>query len=363
MKNAALLLFSFVLVHISMTARAQDQYTLQMLSQEGVNVISEPMPSGFKEAGDTSFTIYSNASVSLSIYFVNGPQYHTIFNPNPTGIIINGETFMFYCGSEMTIRQNFSNVLESHEFSFLGNRYLMLINFREDCLGKGCRYRCYNIFDITNPKNIFQTSFSSLFQGKESFGDYNNDGKLDFARFAPKSSGNEFADGLDRYTVTAYTLDKGRVKQLINKTNHPYYMIVKSDEAALNFQVLQADWFMTLNDTSGKSAPKTQYFAEYVSFDPLYRHLYQPNGVRVDKNKYGVLIKNLTDLEAAQDYCEKMSSIKYTNTYIMVDQYTEPIKYQVFVGNSNTHATAVQYQQKLKESGITGKIFDFRKDN
>lgn len=342
---------------------AQDTYTLEMLSQEGVNVIAEPMPSGFKEVGDTSYTIFEGASVSLVTYFVNGPQYHTIFNPNPTGLYLNGQHFKYYCSTEMSIKQNFSNILQSYEFSFLGKRYLMLINFREDCLGKGCRYRCYNIFNISDPNNISQISFSSLFEGKESIGDFNNDGVIDFARFAPKASGDEFPDGLDRYTVTAYTVTNDKVKQLNNKQNHPYYMVVKSDESAYRFEVLQADWFVALKDTSGSVAPKTDYFAEYVSFDPLYRHLYQPNGVRVDKNRYSIFVKDVTDLEAAQDYCEKMRTINFTNTFIMVDQYTEPIKYQVFVGNFSSQSTAVQFQRQLREKGIIGKVFDFRKDN
>ena len=61
----------------------------------------------------------------------------------------------------------------------------MLISFRR-LFGENCRYRCYNVFDITNKESIRQTSFSSLFQGTDSFGDFNNDGKLDFVRVAPK---------------------------------------------------------------------------------------------------------------------------------------------------------------------------------
>ena len=71
---------------------------------------------------------------------------------------------------------------------------------------------------------------------------------------------------------------------------------------AQSFQVLKADWFFEVKDTSGNTAPSTSYFAPYISFDPLFRYLYNPEGIRIEKNRWSVHIKDLKDLESAQGF-------------------------------------------------------------
>ncbi len=342
---------------------AQESYTIGKLSSEKISILSNPVPSNPEEKGDTSFMHYKGCSLPFKTYFVNGSQYDNIFNPNPTGVYINGQHFVFYCTEEMTVRQNFSNILHNLEFTFLGRRYLLLINFREDCFGAGCRYRCYNLFDITDPKAIRQYSFSSVFEGPESFGDLNQDGVIDFCRVAPKFNKESFTDGLDRYLITAYTIKGPRATQLVNESAHPYYMIVKGDEDVSSFQVIQSDWFFDVVDTTGNIAKRVEYFAEYISFDPLYRHLYRPDGVKIDKNRFSVFVQELNDLEAAQDFCAKLQNdYNFPETYIMVDQYTGDIKYQILVGNFTNKVTALQYQQMMKEKGLKCQIWDFKKN-
>ncbi|MCS7005712.1 MAG: SPOR domain-containing protein [Cytophagales bacterium] len=342
---------------------AGNVYTLKMLSQEPVQIIKTASPSGSREVGDTTFTLYDTKTVDFKTYFVNGPQYDNIFNPNPTGMCINGKYFHFYCGLEMSIRQNFSNILELTEFNYLGKNYLMLINFREDCLGEGCRYRCYNLFDITDKERPKQIAFSSVFEGIDTFGEFNNDGNLDFVRVAPKPpDGYKSDEPTDHYLITVYSIPNGEPVQLANAKGHPHYMWVKGDEGCTQFKVIQADWFIPLKDTSGQEAKTTSYFAEYIAFDPLYRYLYNPDGVRVEKNRWSVFISDLNDLEAAQEMCRQIQENDFQDVYIMIDQYSSNIKYQIFVGNFMSKEKAMQYQAKLKALGYAGRIADLRSD-
>ncbi len=330
----AYILICLLAVHCSAIAQfvgKGDVYSLQKLSQEAVSVTSLPEVAGFEEASDTSYTIYKNCSVPVKTYFVNGAQYDNIFNPNPTGLYINGQHFVYYCGIEMSIRQNYSNVLDIKEFVFLGKSYLMIINFREDCHGDNCRYRCYNVFDISDPDKVTQVSFSSIYEGIASFGEFNSDGVIDFVRVAPKPSGEESAGGMENYLLTAYTIPRKLAKQLTNQKGHAYYLYVQGDEEAKQFEVLQADWFFPMKDTTGNIAPAKSYFAPYISFDPLYRYLYSPEGVRIEKNRWSVYVSDYGDLEAAQEYCRRVKGDRLGEPYIMIDQYSGDIKFQVFV--------------------------------
>ncbi|MBD0404593.1 hypothetical protein [Flammeovirga sp. EKP202] len=336
-------------------------YTPGSLSQEPVQVKRELFPTSSSEVGDTTFTIYGDASIPFKIYFVNGPQYDNIFNPNPTGIILGDREFNFFCSMEKSIRQNYSNVLEAKEFDYLGRSYLMLISFREDCLGDNCRYRCYNVFDITDPTRILQTSFSSLFQGTDSFGDYNNDGKLDFLRVAPKPPKDQQPGELvSNYLVTAYTMRRGIPKQLTDQGNS-YYLYVDGDEEATKFNVLQAYWFFNVKNQEGADAEPTTYFAEYISFDPMYRYLYNPNGVRIEKNRWSVLITDVGDLESAQEHCHLVQEYEIEDVYIMIDQYSGDITYQVFAGNFVSKESAESYLKILHSHGVDGQLTDFLK--
>jgi len=360
-----LILLSYLFFGIISISFAQvtagTSYNISQLSQETVTIIQEPVVKDFREASDTSFTVYENCSVPFETYFVNGAQYDNIFNPNPTGLYLNKQHFNYFCGIEMSIKQNFNNILQVKEFSYLSNKYLMIINFREDCLGDGCKYRCYNLFDITIPEKIIQVSFSSVFEGTETFGEFNSDGVIDFLRVAPKPDKDGNEDGFENYLLTAYTIPRKTAKQLTNSDKQAYYLYVKGDEEARNFQVLQADWFFSMKDTSGNVAPKTSYFAPYISFDPLYKYLYSPEGIRIEKNRWSVFIEDFGDLKAAQDFCAKIRAKKIGEPYIMIDQYSNDIKFQTFVGNCVSKKTAQQYLNTLSEKGYRGKLRDLKK--
>lgn len=363
-KKIFLSVLSFLLmfgVALSQPIKEGEVYSLKKLSQEGVKITNNPMPYLPKEVEDTTFTIYKGGSVDLRTYFVNGEQYDNIFNPNPTGVYIDNQHFNYFCGLEKSIKQYFSNILEMYEFNFLGGNYLLIINFREDCLGDGCRYRCYNLFDLSGPR-VRQVSFSSLFEGVDTFGDFNSDGVLDFVRVAPKASRDHKPGELvTNYLLTAYSVRSGKSKQLVNKEKSAYYLYVKGDELAQQFQVLQADWFFEVQDTSGAPAKRKSYFAPYISFDPLYRYLYSPEGIRVEKNRWSVYVEDLGDLDAARDVCRKLANRDFKDTYIMIDQYSAVIKYQVLYGNFVSRDRAYKMAQILRENGQEPKgIIDFR---
>ncbi|GAA4827914.1 hypothetical protein GCM10023331_11010 [Algivirga pacifica] len=337
-------------------------YATAQLSQEPVNVTKELYPTGSMESGDSTLTLYGESSIDFKIYFINGDQYDPVFNPNPTGIILNNQEFQFYCGMEMSLRQNYSNVLQANEFSFLGKNYLVLISFREDCLGDNCRYRCYNLFDITNPKRIVQTSFSSIFEGVESFGEFNNDGQLDFVRFAPKApEGGTAADADTHYLITCYNVGNGTPKQLSDQGNS-YYLFAEGDEGANQFQILKAYWFFDVKGQNNQSIEKTTYFTKYISFDPYHTYLYNPEGVRIEKNQYSVHVEDFGDLEAALTFCNMMMEY-FDDVYIMIDQYTGNISYQVYIGNFTHRQKAEDYQRKLLTFGMRGNVSHFRKNN
>ncbi len=364
MKKCLNIIFLFLVSNYLFGQKAEEggTYTFGKLSQEPIEQMKELFPTRARESGDTTFTVYGDASVSLEMYFVNGSQYDNIFNPHPTGLYVGGKEFFFYCGLEKSIRQNYSNIMMSHEFYYLGRSYLLLINFREDCMGAGCRYRCYNLFDITEPDQVMQTSFSTLFEGITTFGEFNNDGIIDFVRVAPKSPRDqEPGEIIDHYLVTAYTLRRGRPKQLFNNSGHAYYLFIKGDEAVNEFEVLKSDWFYSVRDTSGTIAKPVPYFAEYISFDPLYRHLYNPDGIRVEKNRFSIHIKDLGDLEAAQEYCRRIQNDEVSDVYIMIDQYSGEINFQIMVGNYMSKDGASSMLAKLQQLGYNGTLIDFRK--
>lgn len=357
------LLFLTINTGFSQTVKEGGSYTFGALASEKPKITATLSPSVTKFNADTVFTIYSGGVTDFKLYFVEGEQYDNIFNPNPTGIYMNGKEFFFYCNLEKSIRQNFNNILEIYEFQMRERKYLMLINFREDCLGDGCVYRCYNVFDITEPNRIRQTSFSSVFQGIDTFGDFDGNAAtpLDFVRVAPKPHESyQKGDPIERYLVTAYTIRKSSVRQLKTKAQQPHYLyIMADDELISSFRVVQADWFFSLKDTTGKVAPSTTYFAPYISFDPLYKHLYSPNGVRIEKNRWSVYVTNMGDLEAAQEYCRRIQQ-NFEEVYIMIDQYSGDISFQVFVGNFMSKDLARDYQKKLRNVGIQGQVRDLR---
>ena len=360
-KIIILVLSAFVLVMTN--AYAQTKYTFRQLSQESVGVSGTILPSGSKESGDTSFTIYRGASVSFRTYFVNGSKYDNIFNPNPTGIVINEQYFRYYCDPEKAYGQNYNDFLDAKEITFLGKRYIILINFREDCLASDCSYRCYNIFDLSNPEKIKQVAFSSVFQGLGTFGEFNNDGIIDFVRVAPKSPNDlPISSDIPFYLVTGYTITNGKLKQLANNDGLSHYLYIKGDPYEVtDFSILKHDWFFPLKDSAGVEIEKTTYFAPYISFDPQYKHLYSDDGIRIEKHNWSILVKQLSDINAAKEYCNLVrNKNKSGDVYIMVDQYGGNIRFQVLSGNFVNRNLALQRQKILSKNSISGTLFDLQ---
>jgi hypothetical protein len=338
-------------------------YSFKRLSQEPVKVTKRPEASGIKESKDTTFTLYGNASVPMSLYFVNGDQYNPLFNPNPTGIYLNKQHFTFFCDIEKSFRQNSSTFLEITEFSYLGRQYLSMMTMREDCGTKQCNYRCYNLFDLTNPKAIFQTSFSSIFQGLESYGDFNMDGRMDLVRAVPKAPEN-VQKGLkiegNTYVITAHTVLPDRLQQLRNDQGSASYIFAKGDAEATEFTLIQHDWMIPLKDNSGALAKPVSYFQPYTPFDPKDQHLYDTKGIRIEKSRWSLAVRDFTDLEGAQQFTEELAGRNFNHVFIMADQYSRDISFIVLVGNYANKEQANEDIKKLKTLGVVGKLRDLR---
>lgn len=344
-------------------AKPDNTYSFRKLSQEMVKITKSPMANGVKISGDTTYTLYKNSSVNMMLYFVNGEQYNPLFNPNPTGIVLNNVSFNFFCDVERAFRLNASDFLDIYEFNYLGRNYLALVTLREDCVAKQCQFKCYNLFDITDPKRIAQTSFSSIFRGSDSFGDFNMDGKMDFVRAVPKlpenaPPGTKLTN--ETYLVTAYTFGHDRTVQLKNDQGSANYIFAKGDQEANQFKVMQHDWMIPLKDSTGNVAKSVNYFQSYVAFDPKDAYLYDAKGTRIEKNRWSLVVSSFTDLEGAQKFCEELISRKFNNIFIMTDQYSREISFIVLVGNYLSKEQAKAEVDRLKALGFDVKMRDLK---
>jgi hypothetical protein len=337
-------------------------YTFAKLSQEGINVVATPMPSMPRESGDTSFTVWEGSTVPLVHYFVHGDQYDNVFNPHPTGIYLNNQEFHVFCDDELAVRQQVNMFLDAREFTFLSKRYLALISLWENCDGATCRYRCYNVFDITDPNNIKQNSFNSIFEGMDSFGEFNNDGIIDYLRAAPNAPEGAEEEGTADYYyyITAYSLTDNGQRQLLNDQHSNYYLYGFGDDYVESFKVLEADWFNTITDTSGAVATHKPYFAPYISFDPYESYLYDRDGFRQEKRRYSIHVNTLGDVDGAIEEVNELRKELNQNVYILPDQYSGDVTFRVLVGNFMSKDVATDLKTRLADIGIDGKLFNFK---
>lgn len=353
---------------------AQKNYTLDQLLQSKVSITGNPGGTGVKYVKDTVFTLYAGGSVDLKTYTLEGEQYDDILNPAPSGLVINGQYFDFYCDVERSSVKplRFHEII--YEFSYLSHKYLVFTNIREDCLTKGCRFRCYNVFDITNPAKIIPYSFESIFEGSESFGDYNYDGKIDIVRMGTKTPEsyleNEHDDKGGNILITAYTLDNGKPLQIRHARNEkggggaPRYIYAKPvDENISAFSPIQADWFVSFKDSAGEEVKPDSYYPDYLPFDPKNDFLYDTAGYRVDKKTWVIHLEDFGEMEGAKSYCDDLSEIGFGEAYIQIDQYNRMIVFQILYGNYENKEQLEKIRNRLlREQAISGKMKNLYKD-
>ncbi len=347
-------------------AFAQKNYTFEDLLQEKVNITARPNATNFKESKDTSYTIYSGSSVELVIYTVYGDEYHPILNPNPTGMFLNKKHFNFYCGAERSIVKYLSQFLDIYEFEYLSRKYLCLFALREDCVTAGCRFNCFNVFDVTDPKNIMPYSFTSIFGKTTSFGDYNNDGKIDFLYAVPKAPESYLESEKDdknaNVLVMAFSFEKGEVNRMERKElGNPYYLYIRPlDEYIEKFRVVKHDWFVTLADSAGTSLKNSTYYPPYKPFDPKNDFLYDTKGHRVDKRNFIVYLGEYEELEGALDYCDDLKKEGFPEAFVRIDQYDRDLKFKILYGNYWGKEKAEQMKKTLEEKGHKGTVKNLR---
>ena len=357
--------FASILLGLSLSTKGQGStYNVKDLSQQQIQVVAAPLPARPREFADTSYTIYQGSSVRIVHFLVHGKQYDNIFNPNPTGLIINGKEFLTFCDDELVLRQQVNNFLDIREFIYSARKYLVFISIWENCDGPTCRYRCYNLFDITDENNIKQYSFNSIFQGVESFGEFSSDGIIDYIRAAPvrNTDSIEAGDAENYYYLTVYTITKNGVSQLINDVHANYYLYCHGGDLVEEFQIIEADWFFPVKDKDGETLSKKPYFAPYISFDPYEPHLYDTEGFRKEKRRYTIQVNILGDVEGAINECERVERKIQQSVYILPDQYSNDITFRIMVGNFASKELALRYQKKLTdENGIEGELYDFKR--
>lgn len=355
----------FLFLILTHCAYAQE-YTFSALSQGAVNKTNIPKATALRMSKDTTYTIFENAKVPMELYFVDGDgkTYNNLFNPNPTGIFLNKQHFKFHCDPEKSVKHNATTFLDMYEFNYLGKDYLCLFSFWEECSGKDCQYRCYNLYDLSDPNRIKQASFSSIYEGSESFGDFNFDGILDFLRAAFKKTEKNSNKNTEKedYLITAFTFNNGKTVQLKNDKGESNYIIAKGDKEVKKFQILQHDWIIPLKDSTGKKMEITNYFPPYIAFDPRDSHLFNESGAIVEKNRWSVIIGEYSDLEGAQSQLELMKKRQQEEVYfIMSDQYNGTFNFMVLQGNYQEKEKALQLQKILKNRfQIDGRVTDLK---
>ncbi|MCU0389728.1 MAG: SPOR domain-containing protein [Thermoflexibacter sp.] len=341
-----------------------NKYSLGKLTQERVSKSKQLTASGVKESKDTTFTTYINGSIPMRLFSINAKSKEASSN---TGIYLNNQRFSFYCDVEKAFRQSTGNFLDIYEFSYLGKKYVCLVSMRDDCIDKACDFKCYNLFDITNPKRIEQIAFSSIFNGTDSFGDFNFDGMIDFARVVPKDPDNR-TKGLktegNTYTITAYSIGLGSVAQLKKSKDagagQAHYIFAQGDKDANEFEVIQHDWMIPLKGKTGEVVTTVESKEPIIPFDPKEAVLYNMEGEKVDKSNWGLEIFKFEDIEGALKFCEELRSRRFEGVYLMPDQYNKRIYYYVYVGNYLDKSEGASDQIKLKKIGLNSSFRDFK---
>ncbi|MGF1534447.1 MAG: SPOR domain-containing protein [Bernardetiaceae bacterium] len=370
-KVGCLICLSYLLYAFTLLGQEKDvtAFSLKDLNQQPIEIKHRLQVKDFAEMGDTSLITYDSKMVEqIQVYSIYIEGSHPILNPNPTGLIINGKKYNFYCSPERSQVKYLSAFMDIYEFSYLNRNYICFFAFREDCINK-CRYRCYNVYDVTDPNDIQSYSFASIYDGTESFGDFNHDGKMDFVVMAPKSPESYLVSEKDddfraNVLVTAYTLRESYAEEIFKADNGtPYYIYIKPQADDLSsFTVLQTDWFVPLKSASGQPLPPKSYYPEYVSFDPMNDFIYDSRGYRVDKKNWVLHLSEFPDMEGAQDFCNELKEAGFREAYILVDQYND-ITFHVLYGNYWGRERAEEMRRKLYEqTRLEGTLKNIRKD-
>lgn len=367
--------FSFIVCLLANSAifsvaYGQQIYTYEDLAQEGVTITSRPQVKEFKE-GKTkegtsiTYNIYEAEGLEeLKTFTVHIDGAHPILNPEPTGVIINGKQFDFYCSAERSVVKYLSAFLDMYVFDYLGRKFLCFFAFREDCLTAGCRFKCYNVFDITDPENITPYSFASIFSGSQSFGDFSNDGKIDFLSAVPRAPesflDSEKDDKSLNVLLNVQSFEDGKVTmQKKAKLGNPYYLYVKPlDDEVTRFTLLQYDWFVPLKNSAGNQLDMQDFYPHYEEFDPKNNFIYDMNGHRVDTRNWVIHMTDYPELDGALDYCEELKEKGFPEAFIKVDQYGGRLNFQVLYGNYWSKPKIEIKHEEMKEKGIIDNVFN-----
>lgn len=348
------------------------EYTFSKLTQESIRKTKQPQASDSPvKKGDSLLTTYSGGSISIVHYVVNRDNYDAVFNPNPTGLYLNEQHFNYFCDTEKEYKQSVILPADMFEFSYIGRNYLVVKSLRDNNIES--KYKCYNLFDITDPNKIIQASFPSIHTGEDTFGDFNFDAIIDFLVVVIKKPETFKGKIPNSYTVYPYTFTpEGLTKQLLGADNgEPAYIFGKGDNNMNKFVVLQHDWFFPLKDSLGKPFKHKEIYKTHTGgFEPLTNCIYTEQGTKVERKKYSIQLASFDDDSEAKKLVAELKSKKIAengqgfDTYILFDQYgVYGIKWVVLVGNYMTKQQALDKLNIIKQQGYKdAKIRDLHSD-
>lgn len=176
-----------------------DIYIKSLLEQP--ERVPEKIPGEFvmKRVFDKDFYEFSDLDFQIFYY----PPEHECGH-----FIIGGKQYLLkgkYKESEEFGCELDGQSLEAFQIKVRDRKYLLITSIAETS-GKGTRVVFCQLFDVTDKQNVIHYALWSIYGSHLSFGDYNNDGKLDFLE--TRYERNPKDDNTFRLTLKTISRDK-----------------------------------------------------------------------------------------------------------------------------------------------------------
>ncbi len=127
------------------------------------------------------------------------------------------------------------------------------------------------------------------------------------------------------------------------------------------FHVLQCDWLLPLQDSTGKLVEKVPYIPKWKVYEYQPTYIENFEGQKIEKNKYSILIGIFDEKDGANEICRELKNKKidseYGGIFIMIEQYEKSIKWSVHIGN---YATKLEAQEALKQLRKLGYVAELK---
>lgn len=192
------------------------------------HLISENL-NGFDIEDKDGFKVYAKEIRGLSFQFKIADNLPNGVN----GVEINGELYNLTASIESS--QSVDD-LKIYSLNYGGSSFIYIYSGYSPCNSLNCRKTRFNIFNVSNTKDIVHYSFDSIFGDQSTLADINNDKRLDIVKVEiDEKSGlnNSDKDGYyDYHEVKLMTLSgKGELVELSGRKRIPYSLLVRYNSA------------------------------------------------------------------------------------------------------------------------------------